>query len=164
MANLTAASRRSIAVKPRAAPPHFHAYATAYLVHRGRRFTVALTHVEHDTDLVEVVKRLLRTARRAGIRPSLLLLDRGFYSVEVIRYLQAARYPFIMPVICRGRRADDPRGPGGTRVFAAHHHQGWFRYNPTSASKRTATVQIGVHCRNWRGRRNRHGRQTLVYA
>ncbi|HLP72912.1 MAG TPA: transposase, partial [Bacteroidales bacterium] len=143
---------------------HFHAYATAYLVHRGRRFTVALTHVEHGADLVEVVKRLLRTASRAGIRPSLLLLDRGFYSVDVIRYLQAARYPFIMPVLCRGRRADDPRGPSGTRVFATHKRQGWFRYTLTSASQRTATVPIGVHCRNWRGQRNRHGRQTLVYA
>ena len=26
------------------------------------------------------------------------------------------------------------------------------------------TVRICVHCRNWRGRRNRHGHQTLVYA
>ena len=143
---------------------HFHAYATAYLVHRGRRFTVAFTHVEHGADLVAVIKRLLRTASRAGIKPRLLLLDRGFYSVAVIRYLQAARYPFIMPVICRGRRADDPRGPSGTRVFATHKRQGWFRYTLTSASQRTATVPICVHCRNWRGRRNRHGRQTLVYA
>jgi putative transposase len=65
--------------------PHFHAYATAYVVRRGRRFTVALTHVEHGADLVEVVKRLLRTASRAGIKPNLLLLDRGFYRVAVIR-------------------------------------------------------------------------------
>jgi putative transposase len=143
---------------------HFHAYATAYLVHRGRRFTVALTHVEHGADLVDVVKRLLRTAGRAGIRPNLLLLDRGFYCVDVIRYLQAARYPFIMPVIGRGRRADDPRGPSGTRVFATHKRHGWFRYTLTSANHRTATVLICVHCRNWQGRRNRHGRQTLVYA
>jgi putative transposase len=143
---------------------HFHAYATAYVVRRGRRFTVALTHVAHGADLVDVVKRLLRFASRAGIRPNLLLLDRGFYSVAVIRYLQAARYPFIMPVICRGRRADDPRGPSGTRAFATHKRGGWFRYTLTSANHRTATVQICVHCRNWRGRRNRHGRHTLVYA
>jgi putative transposase len=143
---------------------HFHAYATAYVVRRGRRFTVALTHVEHGADLADVVKRLLRLASRAGIRPNLLLLDRGFYSVAVIRYLQAARYPFIMPVICRGRRADDPRGPSGTRVFTTHKRHGWFRYTLTSANQRTATVLICVHCRNWRGRRNRHGRQTLVYA
>ena len=94
----------------------------------------------------------------------MLLLDRGFYRVAVIRYRQAARYPFIMPVICRGRHADDPRGPSGTRVFATHKRHGWFRYTLTSANQRTATVLICVHCRNWQGRRNRHGRQTLVYA
>src|SRR5512139_19685 len=138
----------------------FHADATAYVVRRGRRFTGALTHVEHGADLVEVVKRLLRTARRAGIRPNLLLLDRGCYRVAVIRYLPAARYPVIMPVLWRGRRANDPRGPSGTRVFATRQRHGWFRYTLTRANHRTATVLICVPCRHWRGRRNRHGRQT----
>jgi hypothetical protein len=56
---------------------------------------VALTHVEHGAALVDVVKRLVHTASRTGIRPTQLLLDRGFYRVAVIRYRQAARYPFI---------------------------------------------------------------------
>jgi hypothetical protein len=34
----------------------------------------------------------------------------------------------------------------------------------TNADKQSATVPICIHCRNWRGRRNRRGRQTLVYA
>lgn len=143
---------------------HFHAYATGYVVYRGRRYTVALMRVEQGTSLVTVLKRLLRCAREAGMRPKLLLLDRGFYSVEVIRYLKAARYPFLMPVISRGRKTSDPRGPSGTRVFAAQKHSGWARYTLTNAARQTATVQIGIHCRNWRGRRNRRGRQTLVYA
>ena len=143
---------------------HFHAYAPCYVVHRGRRYTVALMRVEQGTSMVTVLKQLLRRAREAGVRPSLLLLDRGFFSVEVIRYLQAARYPFLMPVINRGRKACDPRGPSGTRVFAAQRHCGFARYTLTNAAKQTATVQIGIHCRNWRGRRNRRGRQTLVYA
>ena len=57
---------------------HFHADATCYLVHHGWRYTVALTGVEKGTALVEVLKRLLRRARHRGVRPSLLLLDRGF--------------------------------------------------------------------------------------
>src|SRR5262249_30094314 len=97
---------------------HFHAYATAYVVLKGQRFTVALTAVAKGETLKEVVRRLLAQARSVGIKPRLCVLDRGFYSVEVIRYLQAARYPFLMPVVIRGRKADHPRGPGGTRVFA----------------------------------------------
>ena len=57
---------------------HFHAYATCYIVHHGRRYTVALTRVEKGTALVEVLKRLLHRARRSGVRPNLFLLDRGF--------------------------------------------------------------------------------------
>ncbi len=61
--------------------------------------------------MVEVLKRLLYLARQAGIRPRLLLLDRGFGSRAVIRYLYRARYPFVMPVLRRGRSVNDPRGP-----------------------------------------------------
>ncbi len=143
---------------------HFHAYATAYIVRRGQRFTAALIRVEYGTAMVEVLKRLLHLLRQAGIRPRLLLLDRGFYSVAVIRYLYRARYPFIMPVVRHGRAADDPRGPSGTQVFAATKCSGWYTYTLTNADKHTATVSICVHCRNWQGQRGRQGRQTLVYA
>jgi putative transposase len=143
---------------------HFHAYATAYVIRKGQRFTVALVYVRKGDDLADVVKELLRQAARAGIKPRYLLLDRGFYSVNVIRYLQAARCPFIMPVPCRGRQADHPQGPGGTRVFHLWKRGGWSRYTLTNGDGRKATVSIGVKCRNLRGERKRHGRQALVYA
>src|SRR3954470_11249568 len=75
---------------------HFHAYATAYVVRKGQRYTVALTGVTKGEALKDGVQRLLRQAANVGVRPRLLLLDRGFYSVAVIRYLQAARHPFLM--------------------------------------------------------------------
>jgi Transposase DDE domain len=143
---------------------HFHAYATAYVVLQGQRFTVALTAVAKGEPLKDVVQRLLKQACSVGVKPRLLLLDRGFSSVDVIRYLQAARYPFLMPVVIGGRKADHPKGPGGTRVFAAIKRSGWFEYTVTSGAKRTARVSICVSCRNYRGQWKRHGRQALVYA
>src|SRR3954465_113731 len=70
------------------APSHFHAYATAYVIRKGQRYTVALTGVPKGESLKDVVQRLLRQAAHVGIRPRLLLLDRGFYSVAVVRYLR----------------------------------------------------------------------------
>jgi Transposase DDE domain len=148
----------------KAGTSHFHAYATAYVVLKGQRFTVALTAVAKGEPLKDVLQRLLKQARSVGVRPRLVLLDRGFYSVDVIRYLQAARYPFLMPVVIRGRKPDDHRGPSGTRVFAVMKRSGWFEYTVTSGAKRTARVSICVTCRNYRGQWKRHGRQTLVYA
>jgi putative transposase len=144
---------------------HFHAYATAYVVLRGQRFTVALTAVAKAEPLKDVLQRLLKQARSAGVTPRLLLLDRGFYSVDVIRYLQAARYPFLMPVKLTGRKPDHPRGPSGTRAFAARKRSGWFAHTVTRKDGgRTARVAICVVCRNYRGQWKRHGRQTLVDA
>jgi putative transposase len=150
--------------QPKSGTSHFHAYATAYVMRKGRRFTVALDYVCAGEPLAQVVQRLLRQAAKAGIRPRYLLLDRGFFSVGVIRYLQAARYPFVMPVVCRGRKPEHPKGPGGTRVLYLRQRSGWGQYTLTDAHKRRATVQICVKCRNYCGAWQRHGRQTLVYA
>ena len=143
---------------------HFHAYATAYVNYRGQRFTLALTVVERGEKMEEVLRRLLRRLGQLGIGVRMLLLDRGFWSVAAIRYLQAARKPFLMPVILRGRGADHPEGPGGTRIFASRKKGGWDEYTLTSANGTKARVSICVHCRNYDGQWGRHGRQTLVYA
>jgi hypothetical protein len=143
---------------------HFHAYATAYVVCKGQRFTVALVYVRRGDDLACVVGELLRQAAKAGIRARYLLLDRGFYSVGIVRYLQAARCPFLMPLPCKGRKANHPKGAGGTRVFHLKKRSGWGRHTLKDAVGRKATVSVCVRCRNYRGQRGRRGRQALVYA
>src|SRR5262245_33802470 len=143
---------------------HFHAYATCYVIRKGRRFTVALASVRQGEPLQDVIKRLLAQAARAGVRPRYLLLDRGFCSVAVIRSLQAGRRPFLMPLPLRGRKLDHPKGPSGSRVFAAWKRGGWSRYTLTDARGRKATVAVCVKCRNLRGERGKRGRQALVYA
>jgi putative transposase len=127
---------------------HFHAYATVYVVRKGQRYTLALTYVRKGEKLAAVLKRLLRQAAQTGVKPRYVLLDRGFYSVGVIRYLQAARYPFLRPVVCRGRKPEHPKGPSGTRTFLTWKRSGWGTYTLTDAKKRKATVGIGVKCRN----------------
>jgi hypothetical protein len=150
--------------KARDGTSHFHAYATAYVIRKGLRFTLALTAVRRGEPLQDVVKRLLVQAAKAGVRPRYLLLDRGFCRVAVIRCLQAGRRPFLMPLPRRGRRPDHPKGPSGSRAFAAWKRSGWSRYTLTDAQGRQATVAVCVKCRNRRGERGRKGREALVYA
>jgi len=143
---------------------HFHAYATAYVIRKGLRFTVGLTPVYQGEALTGVIQRLLAQAAKAGVRPRYLLLDRGFCSVDVIRYLQSSRRPYLLPVPKRGRQADHPKGPSGTQIFATWKSSGWGQYTMTNAHKRKATFQVCVKCRNRRGERGKHGREALVYA
>ena len=148
----------------RSGTSHFHAYATAYVNYKGQRYTLALTVVERGEKLEAVLKRLLGRLSALGICVQMLLLDRGFWSVAVIRYLQAARRPFLMPVVLRGRKGGHPEGPSGTRVFAMRKRGGWDEYALTAGDGKKARVGICVHCRNYNGQWGRHGRQALVYA
>jgi hypothetical protein len=143
---------------------HFHAYATAYVIRQGMRFTVALTYVLKGEALAEVIRRLLEQAAKAAVRPRYLLLDRGFCSVDVIRYLQTSRRAYLMPVPKRGRSVDHPKGPSGTRIFASWKKSGWGQYTMTNANGRKAKFVVCVKCRNRRGERGLHGREALVYA
>lgn len=150
--------------QPKSGTSHFHAYATCYVVLKGHRFTLAATYVFKDEPIKDVVKRLVRRARQIGVEPRYLLLDRGFYTIAVIRYLQAARVPFLMPVVHRGRPAKDPSRSRSTRRFAAWKKSGWGQHTLRNHQGGSATVGICVSCRNYAGRWKRRGRQTMVYA
>lgn len=148
----------------RSGTSHFHAYATAYVNYRGQRYTLALTYVQRGEKMPEVLKRLFRRLSLLGVSTRMTLLDRGFWSVAVIRYLRRARKPFLMPVVLRGRKEGHADGPSGTRVFALRKRSGWGRYTVKAGDGRVARVSLGIHCRNYNGQWGRHGRQTLVYA
>ena len=142
---------------------NFHAYASAYVVFHGQRFTVALTPVAYGENMKDIVQRLLTSARQTSIRPGLLLLDRGFYSIEVIRYLQRARVPFLMPAVARGRKPAEGEPAKGIRAFRLWKSGGWGQHTLV-AGKEKATVSICVHCGNHRGQRKKRGRYAWVYA
>jgi hypothetical protein len=125
----------------------FHCYATLYVVRRGERFTIALTYVWKDDSHVEVVRRLLERARAIGLRPRYLLLDRGFYGVDVVEYLKSAHCPFLMPVVHRGRRSKKPLSQlKSTRRFLAWKRSGWSTQMMKNREKETR-VNICVWCR-----------------
>jgi hypothetical protein len=145
----------------------FHAYATAYVVFQGCRWTLALLPVRHDDPWEDIVRQLLRQVSRCGVRIGCVLLDRGFYCVEVVRYLQRARYPFLMPVIRRGRRPDHPQGASGTWVFSRWRRSGWGDYVLQDRQGQRARVRICVARVLRRPRRGRAGRaryRNWVYA
>jgi hypothetical protein len=117
----------------------FFGCGTAYVVHKGWRYTVALTAMTRGMTMVDLAREPLKQLRAAGIKVRFLVLDREFYSVAVIRHLQAARTPFLMPVVCHGRSAAHPLGPSGSNVFKQCKKSGWSRYTLTDATRRDAT-------------------------
>jgi putative transposase len=150
--------------EPKSGTSHFHAYATAYVVRYGRRFTVAMTPVLCGEPVKEVVQRLLQQASRIGVKPRYLLLDRGFYNVPVVRYLQAARYPFLMPVARRGRKPRDPQKSESVWRFFTWKRNSFSEHRWRDAEGRLATVQVSVVYGRFGRRGQPHRLRALVYA
>ena len=150
--------------KAKSGTTHFFTYATAYAIIRNRRYTLALCRVRAKQSMDHVVRTLLERLVLLGIRIKLMLLDRGFYSVRVIRDLMTAELPFIMPAVKRGKKATTPGGPTGTYKLAAEKQGRWASYTLTSAQDGQVEFDLAVVCTNTRGKRGRHQREALLYA
>ena len=141
--------------QPKSGTSHFHAYATCCIIKKGFRYTVALTPVTKGEEMKEVLRRLLKQCKDIGINCGLLLVDRGFYSVNVISYLKHAQVPFLMPVVIRGKKATKNSPAGGTRKYASWKTSGFDKYEMTTI-KNKKTVKtwfyVGVYCKNLRSR------------
>lgn len=143
---------------------YFHAYATVYLILRGKRFTLAVMAVDSNHSWKQILQTLLGRLRRLEVPIRLLLLDRGFWSAEVVQYLKASHVPFLMPVIGRGRKLDHPKGPTCTNVFFGWKHSGFTDYTFKRSKTVTRTVKVRIAVVRIVEDRSERKRRTLVYA
>jgi len=131
--------------KPKSGTSHFHAYATAAVVHKGYRYTVALMHVEYGASMKEVVKQLVQLIRRRGIKIRYLLLDKGFYSVSVLSYLKRAKLGYVIPILLRGRRKKDKKAPPtGMRALLTKKN-GYYRQTITGQDGKKKKAQLTIN-------------------
>jgi putative transposase len=135
----------------------FYAYATVYLLSRGKRLTLALHAVRRDETLVCVITCLLDQVAGLGIGFKRLYLDRGFYCVPVIRWLQVCDIPFEMPVVVRGKQ-------GGTRALVNQKRTYKTTYTMHSQQYGSVTFQVWVVGHYKMGRRDEHGVEYHAFA
>lgn len=135
----------------------FFAYATIYVIRCHQRVTLALHAIPRGETMVATLTILLARLSALRVRIKRLYLDRGFYSVPVIRWLQALRIPFLMPAIIRGKR-------GGTRALCHGRHSYRCPYTLKSPEYGSVVCQMAVVCRYHKGRCHRHGIQYLVFV
>ena len=156
--------------EPKSGTTHFHAYATAVVLHKGYRYTLALVRVEYGDSMKEVLRRLLAIVRRRGVQIRFLLLDKGFFSVEVMRYLLRAGRGFIIPAAVRRPKAQNPKTPPHGLRALLKKKNGYYRETITSGQtkdkpKTSVTVNICVATKHFThedtGRRRR---KRLLYV
>lgn len=149
--------------KPQKGTSKFHAYATACIVQYGHRYTLALSWVRRHESLVTVLGRLLTRIDEIGLKTRCLLLDRAFYNLPVIEFLQQQDLPFLMPVVLRGRRPKKRRKLTGLRSIK-RQAAGWYAHTLKN-KQRQATVSVCVAYRTHRNRKDRRRvQQKLLFA
>lgn len=146
---------------------HFHAYATAVVVHKGHRYTLAMTRVERGEAMKDVVQRLLHIVRRRNVKIKFLLLDKGFFSVAVISYLKRAGHGFIIPAAARGRKPKAPKQATGLRALLKKNN-GYYQHTLRSnagGKRRGAQVTICVASKDFRQKQSgKRRRKKLLYV
>jgi len=138
---------------------HFHCYATAYVIKKNKRITLAFTYVQADDTLIEVLDRLLTRLKALDVHLKRLYLDKQFYCVPVINYFQT-RHPtleVIIPVIIRGKQ-------GGTRALLRGRKSYRTAYTMRSPKYGEVTFDVGVVRKYSKGRYGRHGVEWFAYV
>jgi len=149
--------------KPQHGTTTFHAYASACIVEYGQRYTLALTWVRRHESTVVALRRLLAQIREIGLKIKYLMLDRAFFNVSVIAFLQDEHLPFLMPAMLRGRRPKKRRPLRGLHWIRAQR-AGWYRHTLKN-KKQQVTVSVGVTYRTHRNRKDgKHVQQKLLFA
>ncbi len=135
----------------------FYAYATLYLIKKGKRVTLAIRGVRWADTKVAIITYLLAELSTLKIRMKKLYLDRDFFCVSVIRWLIALGVPFIMPAIRRGKK-------GGINQFLKGRKSYKTSYTMSNEQKETVTFDLWIICRYLKGKRNKKGIEYLVYV
>jgi hypothetical protein len=146
--------------KARQGTTRFYRVATAYVIVKHLRVTLALLFVRPEDSLPEILASLIRRVRILGIEIKRLFLDKGFCSIPIFRHIEASGWSAILACPIRGKS-------GGTKALckgrASYRTQHTFR--SAEYGEFTANVVIArtftSHQRSKRGKRRL---QWLVYV
>jgi hypothetical protein len=143
-AALLAFARRSRAVQ---GTTRFFRIASAYIIYRQLRLTLAVTFVLPGDTPAEVVRRLHQRLVALTLRVRVLYLDRGFCGCAVIGYLQQQQQPAVVACTVRGKQ-------GGTRQVCQGRRSYRTRYTFTDGTQvEMAVVATLVPDQNQKRRR-----------
>jgi hypothetical protein len=122
-------------------------YATACVVEKRRRYTLAVVPVLEAEKPHETLARVLEQVRASGVKIRSLALDSGFDSGEVYLMLQRGRIPYVVPVRRKGKGSNSrndwfDQKPGTLGVMA-------WRVKDT---REEVSTPVAVWCRPGRDR------------
>lgn len=128
---------------------HFVRIATAYIIWRQVRLSLAVRYILPGEDSLETLKFLLQRLKTLGFSAKILYLDKGFASTNIVNYLTVQKQPSILANPIRGKK-------GGTRALCRGRSSYKTLYTFTDGTQATIAMkaslvpdQTGKRRRKW---------------
>jgi len=128
---------------------HFVRIATAYIIWRQVRLTLAVRYVLPEDGSLETLKFLLERLKMLGFSVKILYLDKGFASTAIVNYLTDQKQPAIIANPIRGKK-------GGTHALCRGRSSYKTLYTFTDGTQATIAMkaslvpdQTGKRRRKW---------------
>jgi hypothetical protein len=126
--------------------------ATAYIIINGLGLTLAILFVCPEDEPAEILACLLCRLRILGIRVWRLLLDKGFGSIPVCRYIEASGWSAILACPIRGKAGGTKALCQGPASYRTQHTFCSVEYGEFTANVVVART-LTTHKRSKRGQR-----------
>ena len=116
---------------------HFVRIATAYIIWRQVRLTLAVRYVLPEDETLEILKFLLKRLKKLGFKAKVLYMDKGFASTSIIQYLTAQQQPAIIACPIRGKK-------GGTRALCRGRSSYSTKYTFTDGTQANIAMKASL--------------------
>jgi hypothetical protein len=116
---------------------HFVRIATAYVIWRQVRLTLAVHYVLPAEEVLGVLKILLQRLKKLGFEAKVLYLDKGFASTPIVDYLICQQQPAIIANPIRGKT-------GGTRALCRGRSSYTTSYTFTNGTQATLAMKASL--------------------
>lgn len=116
---------------------HFVRIATAYVIWRQVRLTLAVHYVLPEEKALDVLKTLLKRLKSLGFEAKVLYLDKGFAATPIITYLTTQQQPAIIANPIRGKE-------GGTRALCRGRSSYTTTYTFTDGTQATMAMKASL--------------------
>lgn len=127
--------------RPKASTKRFYRIATACVMHKGLRSTLAVKFMPPEMTALAAVKVLLTHVEELEIPVRALWMDKGFATVAIMRYVQGKGLPAIIASPIRGKP-----GGQGTRALCTGRKSYCTSHKFESRDHQQLTVKLAV-CR-----------------
>lgn len=135
----------------------FYGYATIYTIKKNKRVTLGIRAIRVKETKVCILTHLLSELSSLNIKIEKLYLDREFFSISIIRWLQALEIPFIIPAIRRGKKA-------GIKQFMRGRKSYETNYKMLKNEEDYVDCRLAIIVKYKKGKRGKKGREYYIYV